>query len=160
MHSFYSDPPQPQSFPTRRSSDLSVNSVTRTWSDANGNFVPDCDLGNGAANGECGPYSNANFGRTAITTRYADDALLGDRKSTRLNSSHRTISYAVFCLKKKKYYDAAEMLLACVIREEAAERKSTPAKLTDGTVNPRKPALVNRKAREHCPRAMATATTD
>src|SRR5207248_9548716 len=25
----------------------------------------------------------------------------GDRKSTRLNSSHRTISYAVFCLKKK-----------------------------------------------------------
>src|SRR5437867_6975428 len=27
---------------------------------------------------------------------------IGDRKSTRLNSSHRTISYAVFCLKKKK----------------------------------------------------------
>src|SRR5207248_10419615 len=26
-----------------------------------------------------------------------------DRKSTRLNSSHRTISYAVFCLKKKTY---------------------------------------------------------
>src|SRR5687768_18016694 len=29
-------------------------------------------------------------------------ALLGDRKSTRLNSSHGYISYAVFCLKKKK----------------------------------------------------------
>src|SRR6266705_240725 len=27
---------------------------------------------------------------------------IADRKSTRLNSSHRTISYAVFCLKKKK----------------------------------------------------------
>src|SRR2546422_11239068 len=27
----------------------------------------------------------------------------GDRKSTRLNSSHGYISYAVFCLKKKKY---------------------------------------------------------
>src|SRR3712207_8190289 len=27
--------------------------------------------------------------------------LLGDRKSTRLNSSHANISYAVFCLKKK-----------------------------------------------------------
>src|SRR5207245_11472317 len=27
---------------------------------------------------------------------------LGDRKSTRLNSSHGSISYAVFCLKKKK----------------------------------------------------------
>src|SRR5437867_9762319 len=31
-----------------------------------------------------------------------DRALVRDRKSTRLNSSHRTISYAVFCLKKKK----------------------------------------------------------
>src|SRR5207245_7623425 len=30
-------------------------------------------------------------------------AHLGDRKSTRLNSSHGSISYAVFCLKKKKY---------------------------------------------------------
>src|SRR5438094_5942920 len=29
-------------------------------------------------------------------------ARMRDRKSTRLNSSHRTISYAVFCLKKKK----------------------------------------------------------
>src|SRR5688572_32599792 len=29
-------------------------------------------------------------------------ALTGDRKSTRLNSSHSQISYAVFCLKKKK----------------------------------------------------------
>src|SRR3712207_7131005 len=28
-----------------------------------------------------------------------------DRKSTRLNSSHANISYAVFCLKKKKHYD-------------------------------------------------------
>src|SRR3712207_7777806 len=27
--------------------------------------------------------------------------LIGDRKSTRLNSSHANISYAVFCLKKK-----------------------------------------------------------
>src|SRR5437660_8901779 len=31
-----------------------------------------------------------------------DLLLLGDRKSTRLNSSHVAISYAVFCLKKKK----------------------------------------------------------
>src|SRR5438034_7935193 len=29
-------------------------------------------------------------------------SLNGDRKSTRLNSSHTVISYAVFCLKKKK----------------------------------------------------------
>src|SRR3712207_9022280 len=32
----------------------------------------------------------------------AQDAVDGDRKSTRLNSSHANISYAVFCLKKKK----------------------------------------------------------
>src|SRR2546430_4386192 len=31
------------------------------------------------------------------------DNFLVDRKSTRLNSSHSQISYAVFCLKKKKY---------------------------------------------------------
>src|SRR5258708_24111453 len=30
------------------------------------------------------------------------EGALGDRKSTRLNSSHQIISYAVFCLKKKK----------------------------------------------------------
>src|SRR2546426_2012629 len=35
-----------------------------------------------------------------------------DRKSTRLNSSHLVISYAVFCLKKKKTHDAAKF---CVI---------------------------------------------
>src|SRR3712207_8649355 len=34
--------------------------------------------------------------------RWKAVALLADRKSTRLNSSHANISYAVFCLKKKK----------------------------------------------------------
>src|SRR3712207_8696526 len=34
----------------------------------------------------------------------ADQARLRDRKSTRLNSSHANISYAVFCLKKKKLH--------------------------------------------------------
>src|SRR5207248_10541643 len=38
-------------------------------------------------------------------TRFVGAAFLRDRKSTRLNSSHRTISYAVFCLKKKKKRD-------------------------------------------------------
>src|SRR5256885_11080024 len=35
---------------------------------------------------------------------HVDRHLLEDRKSTRLNSSHLVISYAVFCLKKKKYF--------------------------------------------------------
>src|SRR5438309_8357865 len=34
--------------------------------------------------------------------RHAEGGYSGDRKSTRLNSSHSSISYAVFCLKKKK----------------------------------------------------------
>src|SRR5690242_21432487 len=34
---------------------------------------------------------------------YPDKSAAEDRKSTRLNSSHMSISYAVFCLKKKKY---------------------------------------------------------
>src|SRR2546430_3586354 len=45
---------------------------------ARGNRVAQCDRGGGAVTG------------------------VGDRKSTRLNSSHSQISYAVFCLKKKK----------------------------------------------------------
>src|SRR5438034_3453741 len=40
----------------------------------------------------------------ALANRWLDKAIAGftpDRKSTRLNSSHTVISYAVFCLKKK-----------------------------------------------------------
>src|SRR2546430_11085533 len=36
---------------------------------------------------------------------------IGDRKSTRLNSSHSQISYAVFCLKKKKKIIEYDILL-------------------------------------------------
>src|SRR5690554_7460368 len=35
----------------------------------------------------------------------AVETAIGDRKSTRLNSSHVRISYAVFCLKKKKKFE-------------------------------------------------------
>src|SRR5438552_13855171 len=44
-----------------------------------------------------------------LEPQHREDPVLGDvrhlpdRKSTRLNSSHQIISYAVFCLKKKKY---------------------------------------------------------
>src|SRR5258707_6097355 len=42
-------------------------------------------------------------GAVGYVTRYLTKSLtVGDRKSTRLNSSHANISYAVFCLKKKK----------------------------------------------------------
>src|SRR5437867_7387524 len=48
-----------------------------------------------------GLYQQAAL-RSQARARHAATALGTDRKSTRLNSSHRTISYAVFCLKKKK----------------------------------------------------------
>src|SRR5438270_9781825 len=53
------------------------------------------------------PICAAGVGRNAASHEHLDEArLLGgeDRKSTRLNSSHSQISYAVFCLKKKTGY--------------------------------------------------------
>jgi hypothetical protein len=56
----------------------SVNSATRTWTDSNVNFVPDCDWNNPATNGECGPLSNLNFGKVNPTaTRFDKEVLEG-----------------------------------------------------------------------------------
>src|SRR2546427_12927036 len=41
-------------------------------------------------------------GRKIVSFPLSSSWTMGDRKSTRLNSSHSQISYAVFCLKKKK----------------------------------------------------------
>src|SRR5438067_9941199 len=43
-------------------------------------------------------------------------ARLGDRKSTRLNSSHVSISYAVFCLKKKNCAESIDSFCSSVIQ--------------------------------------------
>src|SRR5437879_6646415 len=43
------------------------------------------------------------FARSALRRHSSCAFCMADRKSTRLNSSHRCISYAVFCLKKKKH---------------------------------------------------------
>src|SRR6266540_6203737 len=47
-----------------------------------------------------------------------------DRKSTRLNSSHITISYAVFCLKKKK--KNTQTTLTTITSKETAKRQELP----------------------------------
>src|SRR2546428_9669229 len=69
----------------------------------------------------CGitPQYNAICRRTGS---YGVNAMIGaDRKSTRLNSSHDQISYAVFCLKKKKknYNHAASATYLTSLRVDA-----------------------------------------
>ena len=61
----------------------SVTSANRSWTDSNRNFVPDCDLTNFAANGECQAIDNQNFGKSnPLATRYADDVVLEGRAYT------------------------------------------------------------------------------
>src|SRR5690606_41372401 len=92
------------SFPTRRSSDLKLT--------VNGN--PHFGMGfytragsESAIIAVKGKPKIASHGvravRSAVIGRHSEKpAMFRDRKSTRLNSSHVKISYAVFCLKKKK----------------------------------------------------------
>src|SRR5690348_17722399 len=63
-----------------------------------GQGVTDMAVTNAASLTICEMREFASF--TAAEQRYIRRSL--DRKSTRLNSSHPSISYAVFCLKKKK----------------------------------------------------------
>src|SRR5207247_7111815 len=95
--------PDTSSFPTRRSSDLRVRHEGRHHP---GDLRVD-DVREPAAEERRRPDTARNRLRAAVRDanrsgpsrrlRRADR----DRKSTRLNSSHEWISYAVFCLKKK-----------------------------------------------------------
>jgi hypothetical protein len=66
----------------RSTNNFTTAGVTRTWTDANGNFQPDCDLLNPLANDQrnnggdfCGQISNLSFGQRVLTDNY-DPALL------------------------------------------------------------------------------------
>src|SRR2546429_4570299 len=61
--------------------------------------------GGGFAHGPADVCGRIGPARCGVTPRLLHSRTEGDRKSTRLNSSHGYISYAVFCLKKKKYLD-------------------------------------------------------
>src|SRR5690606_41505366 len=96
-----SAPPRPlHSFPTRRSSDLPDRDARVC--------ARDRDLGGGderfeTTKVELRSRTRAHRDRETATVVLRDGvSMQGDRKSTRLNSSHVKISYAVFCLKKKK----------------------------------------------------------
>ena len=50
---------------------------TRTWNDANRDFVPQCDLTNLLANGECAQASNLAFGSAVATEQFDKDLITG-----------------------------------------------------------------------------------
>src|SRR5207248_3524768 len=99
LFSFAAARPHPSlhSFPTRRSSDLRRHRFQRA--ERPPPQQPDTlgALPRGAL-----PVARHLRRPLEDRLRPGDRPLDRDRKSTRLNSSHRTISYAVFCLKKKK----------------------------------------------------------
>ena len=54
-----------------------VSSTTRTWTDTDGDFVPDCNLLNLAANGECRDVADRNFGSLVPGSTYDPDVSHG-----------------------------------------------------------------------------------
>src|SRR3712207_8526809 len=62
-----------------------------------------CGVDRTLADGRCAPsrHAGGDGSHAQLLDHPGHDPACGDRKSTRLNSSHANISYAVFCLKKK-----------------------------------------------------------
>ena len=54
-----------------------VNSTTRSWTDANRNYIPDCNLLDLNLNGECGAVANRNFGTAIPDVNFDEDLLTG-----------------------------------------------------------------------------------
>ena len=63
----------------------SINNVRMAWNDANGDLVPDCgDFLNPNGFGECGPYSNRNFGKiNPGATTYSEGVIRGGLNGAR-----------------------------------------------------------------------------
>jgi hypothetical protein len=53
-----------------------VTTATRTWTETDGNYVPNCDLYNPLGNGECGPLSNNQFGKPNVQATTLDPELI------------------------------------------------------------------------------------
>src|SRR3712207_8278632 len=62
----------------------------------------------------CDPSDNPSLTPTDPLCPQQKGRHLKDRKSTRLNSSHANISYAVFCLKKKKKKNTTYITISCI----------------------------------------------
>src|SRR5205807_7158551 len=92
------------SFPTRRSSDLGCLSVSASWrvGGAGGCSAIRIRVISAASVHIAGVCLSSPNNHSAPSPDRGVCRSARDRKSTRLNSSHLVISYAVFCLKKKK----------------------------------------------------------
>src|SRR5207249_10789944 len=89
------------SFPTRRSSDLLEDAEQSTRALGASGLTDPQLLAIDAVRASC-LATPVHGVLSPIQQAEREDAIAEDRKSTRLNSSHVSISYAVFCLKKKK----------------------------------------------------------
>src|SRR5690606_40589167 len=87
------------SFPTRRSSDL-FNGADIVDTEKPG-LWGNIEAPIGQVTGPVDVCEVNHHGKTAMSAAFIAAVTPRDRKSTRLNSSHVKISYAVFCLKKK-----------------------------------------------------------
>jgi hypothetical protein len=54
-----------------------ITQTTRSWNDANRNYVPECDLVSPLANGECGAMANSNFGQPVPGNIYDPELMFG-----------------------------------------------------------------------------------
>jgi hypothetical protein len=54
-----------------------ATTTTRSWTDGNHDYIPQCDLANPNANGECGPMANKNLGTNTITRTWDDNYIHG-----------------------------------------------------------------------------------
>src|SRR5439155_27313032 len=95
----YLTPHDLHSFPTRRSSDLS--SIQKSFLDAYGVSATDQAVLRVLKMKALLAMFAQGRGQQRFHLEHAKHSLVRDRKSTRLNSSHVAISYAVSCLEKK-----------------------------------------------------------
>ncbi|NOT27753.1 MAG: TonB-dependent receptor [Acidobacteria bacterium] len=112
------------------------SNTTRTWTDSNGNYVPDCDLRNPQVNGECGIWGDLSFGGVRPGTSWAENAIKGFnvqqynwqgsvslqhelRPGVALNVGYFRTSYGNFLITDNEAVTAADYDEYCITRPSA-----------------------------------------
>jgi len=112
------------------------SNTTRTWTDSNGNYVPDCDLRNPQVNGECGIWGDLSFGGVRPGTSWAENAIKGFnvqqynwqgsvslqqelRPGVALNVGYFRTSFGNFLITDNEAVTAADYDQYCITRPSA-----------------------------------------